>query len=122
MYVMPPEVPPELATRAWNVGPEVMYPIPARPMDWEKIEAEEERQGKTILAESKELLQNAGFQVRTVLQRGDAATEIIEYAREYGVDLLICGSRGLNPITSWLLGSVSRKLVHYAGCSVLIVK
>jgi nucleotide-binding universal stress UspA family protein len=25
-------------------------------------------------------------------------------------------------VTSWLLGSVSRKLVHYANCSVLIVK
>jgi len=122
MYVMPPEVPPELATRAWNVGPEVMYPVPARPLDWERIEAEEERQGKTILTESHGKLEAAGFQVKDVLVRGDAATEIIEYAREQEIDLIVCGSRGLNPVSGWLLGSVSRKLVHYAGCSVLIVK
>lgn len=122
MYVLPPEVPPELATRAWNVGPEVMYPVPAKPLDWERIEMEEERQGKAILAEGEAHLQGAGYQVKQVLVRGDAATEIIEYIRQHEIDLVVCGSRGLNPVTSWLLGSVSRKLVHYAGCSVLIVK
>jgi nucleotide-binding universal stress UspA family protein len=54
--------------------------------------------------------------------RGDAATEIIQFARQHEIDLIVSGSRGLSPVTSWLLGSVSRKLVHYASCSVLIVK
>ena len=36
--------------------------------------------------------------------------------------MVVCGSRGLSAVSGWLLGSVSRKLVHYAGCSVLIVK
>jgi len=56
------------------------------------------------------------------MPRGDAATEILAYAKENRVDLIVCGSRGLSEITGWLLGSVSRKLVHYAGYSVLIVK
>jgi nucleotide-binding universal stress UspA family protein len=38
------------------------------------------------------------------------------------VDLLVTGSRGHSPIRSWMMGSVSRKLVHYSGCSVLVVR
>jgi nucleotide-binding universal stress UspA family protein len=38
------------------------------------------------------------------------------------IDLIVAGSRGLSRVRSWLLGSVSRKLVHYSGCSVLIVR
>ena len=41
---------------------------------------------------------------------------------EKNIDLVVVGSRGLSQVGGWLLGSVSRKLVHYAGCSVLIVK
>ena len=48
--------------------------------------------------------------------------EIIEYARNEKVDLLVAGSRGLSRVAGWLMGSVSRKLVHYAECSVLVVK
>jgi nucleotide-binding universal stress UspA family protein len=56
------------------------------------------------------------------LLRGDAATEIIQFAKEENIDMIIAGSRGLSQTQSWLLGSVSRKLVHYAPCSVLLVK
>ncbi len=58
----------------------------------------------------------------SVLLRGDAATEIIEYSLSQQIDLLVAGSRGLSQMQSWLLGSVSRKLLHYAQCSVLIVR
>jgi nucleotide-binding universal stress UspA family protein len=57
-----------------------------------------------------------------VLVRGDAATEIIGYADKENIDLIIAGARGLSSIQGWLMGSVSRKLVHYSNCSVLIVK
>jgi nucleotide-binding universal stress UspA family protein len=60
--------------------------------------------------------------VGTVLRRGDAATEILAYAQEQKVDLIVAGSRGLSGVSGWWLGSVSRKLVHYAPCSVLIVR
>ena len=57
-----------------------------------------------------------------ILARGDAATEILERARAETTDLLVAGSRGLSAVRGWWFGSVSRKLVHYAPCSVLIVK
>ena len=48
--------------------------------------------------------------------------EVLELLNDNQVDLVVTGSRGLSPVKAWLLGSVSRKLVHYAPCSVLITK
>lgn len=122
MHVMPPPISPDLAARAWTLGPEVLYPAPAAPLDFASMEADEQRQGQRVLDQARAICESAGVEADTVLVRGDAATEIIHYARQNEIDLIVCGSRGLSPVTSWLLGSVSRKLVHYANCSVLIVK
>jgi nucleotide-binding universal stress UspA family protein len=54
--------------------------------------------------------------------RGDAAEEIINFVREQRISLIVAGSNGLGPVRAWLLGSVSRKLVHYSERSVLIVR
>jgi nucleotide-binding universal stress UspA family protein len=85
-------------------------------------QALEERQAQELLARAVETLQASGLQVTSVLKRGDAATEIIHYAQDQKIDLIVAGSRGLSRVAGWLMGSVSRKLVHYAGCSVMIVK
>ena len=63
-----------------------------------------------------------GIESTPVLLRGDAATEILDYTDKENVDLIVAGSRGLSTFRGWLTGSVSRKLVHYSNCSVLIVK
>jgi nucleotide-binding universal stress UspA family protein len=57
-----------------------------------------------------------------LLRKGDAATELLDFAQKEKINLIVAGSRGLSPVSAWLLGSVSRKLVHYATCSVLLVK
>ena len=122
MHVLPPPISPDVAARAWTLGPEVLYPAPASPLDVAAMEADEIRQGQRVLNQARNVLEAAGLAVDEQLVRGDSATEIIQYAQHNAVDLIVCGSRGLSPVTSWLLGSVSRKLVHYANCSVLIVK
>jgi nucleotide-binding universal stress UspA family protein len=84
-------------------------------------EAEKEH-GNAVLAEAAHTLESHGLTAAPVLLRGDAAEEIVSYAREHDVDLIVAGSTGLGPIRSWLLGSVSRKLVHYSDRNVLIVR
>jgi nucleotide-binding universal stress UspA family protein len=83
---------------------------------------EDKTRGKELLKRAVEGLEQASIEANTDLLTGDAATEIIEYAMRKKVDLILVGSRGLSAARAWLLGSVSRKLVHYAGCSVLVVK
>lgn len=122
LHVMQPDLSPEMAARAWTLGPEILYPAPLSPADIAEMQRREEVQARTLLQEVETVLTSAGLETRTMLKRGDAASEILETARAQKADLIVCGSRGLNPIAGWLLGSVSRKLVHYAPCSVLVVK
>jgi nucleotide-binding universal stress UspA family protein len=51
-----------------------------------------------------------------------AADEIIRYAEEKGVDLIIVGTRGRSGMSKALLGSVASKIVTYSPCSVLVVR
>lgn len=124
MHVLPPEPITDLVTRSWPIGAEMVMPVPSHEMEVAaKQQAEsEQREGKALLTQSKKNFRAAGIDVETVLVRGDAATEILNYVKEKEINLVVVGSRGLSQVRGWLLGSVSRKLVHYAECSVMIVK
>jgi nucleotide-binding universal stress UspA family protein len=97
--------------------------IPLHSLEEEaQIESEQERAGQALLDRTHDLLLKKRIESTLVLVRGDAATEIIDYAGKEDIDLIVAGARGLSSIQGWLMGSVSRKLVHYSNCSVLIVK
>jgi nucleotide-binding universal stress UspA family protein len=49
---------------------------------------------------------------------GDPAFEIVEYARENGVDLIMMPTHGYGAFRSLLLGSVAAKVLHDARCAV----
>jgi nucleotide-binding universal stress UspA family protein len=123
MHVLPPLPSIDLMARAMPISPEMLPPIPPDRETEAAWIKEEEIEGQALLDQTIDFLRNcSGIQAEPVLARGDAATEIIQYVKEQEVNLIIAGSRGLTSMQSWLLGSVSRKLVHYSACSVLIVK
>jgi nucleotide-binding universal stress UspA family protein len=124
LHVLPPMPSPALIARSWPAGSESMAPVPSFESEemLAKQAEEEERHGNALLAESVATLGNYGIEAKSVLLRGDAATEIIVYAEQNEIGLIVAGSRGLSQMRRLLLGSLSRKLVHYAGCSVMIVK
>ncbi len=51
-----------------------------------------------------------------------AADEIIRYAKDKGVDLIVVGTKGRSGMSKALLGSVASKVVTYSPCSVLVVR
>lgn len=53
---------------------------------------------------------------------GDPAVEIIKEAAERRADLIVLGSHGRTGLGRLLLGSVARKVLVHADCSVLIVR
>ncbi len=120
MHVLPPLIQPEIIAQMWPATPGAIPPPDLPTLEsWRK---EEEEQAQTVLEQAQRTLASAGREAGTVMRRGDAATEILEYCRQYEPNLIIAGSRGLSQVRSWLLGSVSRKLIHYADTSILIVK
>lgn len=53
---------------------------------------------------------------------GDAAEEILSFAEQEGIDVIVIGSSGAGPVKRALLGSVSTKIALHARCSVYIVR
>jgi nucleotide-binding universal stress UspA family protein len=125
MHVLPSRDLPEPVTLVEPIGLGAL-PTPLAAREARQAIAEimeyEKREGQAIVEQAAEALKSAEIEAASTLVRGDAATEIIEYVKEHSIDLVVSGSRGLSAVKGWLLGSVSRKLVHDAGCSVLIVK
>ena len=78
--------------------------------------------GKAIVQHAVRRLSKARYQVEEVSKLGNPAEEIIKYAEQAKVDLLVTGARGRSALGRFLLGSVSTKLVQYSPCTVLVVK
>jgi nucleotide-binding universal stress UspA family protein len=83
---------------------------------------EEEEERLRELEEAKAALTAKGVETHVVERRGEAASMIIDEAEKEGVDLILMGTRGMNAVDRWLLGSVSTKVVHHAPCNVLVVR
>ena len=70
--------------------------------------------------EAQALLSERGIQGEAIEAQGDPGSLVVEASKD--ADLVIVGSRGLNPVQRLLLGSVSSKVVHRAECDVLVVR
>jgi nucleotide-binding universal stress UspA family protein len=86
------------------------------------LKAEQERKGRILLEKTVEILRSSGIDATGLLLRGDVASEIVEYASENQMDLIVTGSGGDRQVEGWLLGSVARKLAYFATSSILVVK
>jgi nucleotide-binding universal stress UspA family protein len=87
------------------------------------------QQASQILETVEEMAKNhdggAKFKINTEMvetSSASAAYEIIKYAEEKDVDLIVVGTKGRSGMSKALLGSVASKVVTYAPCSVLVVR
>lgn len=80
-----------------------------------------EASAKTTKKETEALMKESGMEGTVVVDRGGVAATIMKHAKR-GVHLLSIGSRGLDALDRFMLGSVSNHAIHHAPCSVLIVK
>ena len=84
------------------------------------LDPSEIQRRRNDLDEAQAFLSERGIQAETIEAQGDPGAVIVEAAKD--VDLVIVGTRGLNPLQRILLGSVSSKVVHRADCDVLVVR
>src|SRR5271157_349277 len=67
-------------------------------------------------------LRSSGFKADSAVEVGDIRESIIDFAAEWGADLIVVGSHGQTGIKRFLLGSVAEFVARHAKCSVEIVR
>jgi nucleotide-binding universal stress UspA family protein len=63
-----------------------------------------------------------GVPITKLIKVGPAHPEITEEATAGKYDLIVMGHRGLNPVKRFFMGSVAKRVIEDAPCSVLVVK
>ena len=95
-------------------SPELMTPLI---VDEKQKEAAE--RDLTNLAEE---MKTRGHKVTAIVRTGQqVAAEIIDFAKQNGVDLIIMCTHGRSGITRWVLGSVAHKVLTRAETPILLV-
>jgi nucleotide-binding universal stress UspA family protein len=73
---------------------------------------------KSMKEQAEKLGIDAVFQVRV----GHPAEQIVRMANEENVDAIVMGHRGESFLQRWLLGSVAKRVLSYAHCTVVVVR
>jgi universal stress protein A len=60
--------------------------------------------------------------IECVTRVGHPFVEILSYAAEHRIDLIVMGTHGRGPVAHMLLGSVAERVVRKAPCPVLTVR
>jgi universal stress protein A len=69
-----------------------------------------------------ELLKKLNMEdIHVVYEFGNAANEVVQYAKDNNVDLIVLGSHGRHGV-KLLLGSTANAVLHHATCDVLAVR
>ena len=107
-----------------HVVPEVAVPLPDSTTAWTLPPAD----SKLLVEDAQQrLLEELGpdwaEERRTVHAAvvGDAVEEIVKYANEHEIGMIVIGTHGRTGLSHLLLGSVAEKLVRLATCPVLTV-
>ncbi len=103
----------------------LVYPLvgyegtfPPLPQLREDVEKEVRSRLEKLLTANERQALRAELSVRT----GSPFVEIIRYAKDQNIDLIVMGTHGRGPIAHMLMGSVAEKVVRKAPCPVLTVR
>jgi nucleotide-binding universal stress UspA family protein len=98
---------------------------------WQSQQVEVDNDGgaeRTVRSEAEahltrvsERLRDAGWASSTEIRSGHPVDQICTAAEASATDLIVVGAHGVTGIRRHLIGSVSTGVLHYAGCSVLLV-
>ncbi len=88
----------------------------------QSVREELEKRARQKLEETLSDDERGKFDAQLVLKTGTPFVEIVRYARENDIDLIVIGTHGRGPIAHILLGSVADRVVRKAPCPVLTVR
>jgi nucleotide-binding universal stress UspA family protein len=105
-----------LHTRELNIPPLV---VGYAGVEMEVIESEHTEHAKESLRDAALVL---GDDVETAVVSGTPHIEIVRFAEERGVDLIVMATHGRGFVSHALLGSTTERVIRRAPCPVLVVR
>ena len=81
-----------------------------------------EHSADKIRAEAQKSSGNRNIKIRGELLTGTPADEILRFAEENGIDLILMASHGRSGLNRWAMGSVAYKVLREANVPVLLVR
>jgi len=112
--------------RPWPAGSEAcvlhVVDLTAFPVGAELLESARQGAASAIKKFVVEKLAPSGLKIRADVFAGPPRSDISDYAKKWGADLVMVGSHGGTGIARFLLGSVAQSVVRTAPCPVEIVR
>ncbi len=87
---------------------------------WEGINDALTREGKHAMEQVEEIA--GGVELETAMVDGSPAKEIVNYATEESVDVIVMGTSGRSGVDRLLLGSVAERVVRSSPIPVLTIR
>ncbi|MCJ7746456.1 MAG: universal stress protein [Desulfobacterales bacterium] len=86
------------------------------------VDEKQKEAAERYLANLAEEMKERGYKVSAMVKIGQqVAVEIIDFAKEIGVDLIVMCTHGRSGITRWVLGSVTHKVLTRAETPILLI-
>lgn len=89
---------------------------------WESIQEAFKAQGQQALNYVKGAGETKGINVKSVLLEGNPSDELIRYAEENEMDIIVMGTLGRTGLDRLLLGSVAGNVVRHSKVPVMVVR
>jgi nucleotide-binding universal stress UspA family protein len=87
------------------------------------VDEKQKEAAEKYLANLAEELKKRGLRVTAMVRTGQqVAVEILDFAKEAGVDLIVMCTHGRSGISRWVLGSVALKVLTRAETPILLIR
>lgn len=100
---------PSMVSEIWTAGRELIQELMIK-------------DGKKILSETKKIIEDSGLEVKDILLDGHPGEEIIKFAEDNNIDLIVMGTLGATGLEKFLMGSVAEKVVRFSKVPVMVVR
>ncbi|WP_423743203.1 universal stress protein (plasmid) [Haladaptatus sp. SPP-AMP-3] len=89
---------------------------------WLTIERDRTERGESAIADVRKRADERDVPVETELMRGIPHEEILDYADENDIDLVVMGTHGRSGVEHFLNGSVTEKVIRNSTLPILVVR
>lgn len=89
---------------------------------WEQLSDALREEGESVVGALEDQATEAGVEAKGVVVEGSPGRDIVSYAKENGVDLVIMSTAGRKGLDKFLMGSTTDRVLRSATCPVMVIR